>query len=71
MTESIPPVTPEDAAIGAIRAEEALVREACLKVTNDPRLSAREKRERVSQLTASAMGAMGRSELYGRHAGAK
>ncbi len=59
MAQSIPPGVSE---------EEAQLRQACLKIQNDPRLSASEKRRQISALTGEAFGAMGTAELYGRHA---
>ncbi len=46
---------------------EAKLREACLRIQNDPRLSASEKKRQVSVLTGSGLGAMSGAELYGRH----
>ncbi len=58
MAQSIPPGVSE---------EEAQLREACLKIQNDPRLSVGQKRWQISMLTGEVFGAMSTAELYGRH----
>jgi hypothetical protein len=54
--------------VGGLTSEEEALRQACLRVQNDPRLSASEKRRQVSALTGSGLGPMSSAELYGRHA---
>ncbi len=50
-----------------INEAQEVVREACLRTLNDPRLSASEKKRQVSVLTGSGFGEMSSAELYGRH----
>jgi hypothetical protein len=53
--------------VGGLTSEEEALRQACLRIQNDPRLSASEKRRQVSVLAGEGFGEMSSAELYGRH----